>query len=175
MLVAERQVKRRGSCSKHRRPASSGPREKTGLDVLAMRAAAIDLGRVRVGIAVSDELGVLAHPRPFLSGRSQSKLLDALETLAADESIEVFIVGLPLEMNGREGPAAKRARTFGAALQARLGARVVFVDERLSTVEAHGRLREAGGNARSARGKVDSAAAALLLQTWMDSPADSGA
>jgi putative Holliday junction resolvase len=133
-----------------------------------MRAAAIDLGRVRVGIAVSDELGVLAHPRPFLSGRSESKLLDSLAQLAESEGVEIFIVGLPLEMDGREGRGAKRARRFGDALRARLGTPVEFWDERLSTVEAHARLRAAGENARSARGRVDSAAAALLLQGWMD-------
>lgn len=168
MLVAERQVKRRGRAPGAQAPGRSGPSPKTGLNVVVMRAAAIDLGRVRVGIAVSDELGVLAHPRPFLSGRSESKLLDGLADLAKQEALGVFILGLPLEMDGREGRAAKRARRFGAALQARTGTPVQYLDERLTTVTAHSRLREAGGDAKSAKSRIDSAAAALLLQSWMD-------
>ncbi|MEZ4226260.1 MAG: Holliday junction resolvase RuvX [Polyangiaceae bacterium] len=133
-----------------------------------MRAAAIDLGRERVGVAVADELGALAHPRAHLPGRPESALLDALAQLVEAEGIDVFVVGLPLEMSGREGPAARRARRFGAVLQTRTGRTVEFLDERLSTREAAGRLREGGRNSRAARSRIDSAAAALLLQTWLD-------
>ncbi len=169
MLVAERQVKRRGGGWAPASGRMSGPVDKTGLNVVAMRAAGIDLGRVRVGLAVSDDLGAMAHPRPFLGGQSEPKLLDSLAALAAEEGIDVFVIGLPLEMDGREGRAAKRARRFGQALQTRLEVEVVFVDERLSTVQAHSQLRQGGENARTARSKVDSAAAALILQTWLDS------
>ena len=133
-----------------------------------MRAAAIDLGAVRVGLAVADELGLLAHPRPFLDGKNQPALLRKLKELQAVEQLEVFVLGLPRELNGREGPAAKRARTFAAKLEQATPAKVELYDEWLSTREAAGRLRAQGLNAKEQRGRIDSAAAAILLQSWLD-------
>lgn len=133
-----------------------------------MRAAGIDLGRARVGIAVSDELGLLAHPRPYLDGHSLNALLKSLSQLAEAEQLTRFVVGLPRLLNGQEGPAARRARRFAEQLEATSGVKVELFDERLSTREAHARLRATGTNARQARQRVDSAAAALLLQAWLD-------
>jgi putative Holliday junction resolvase len=133
-----------------------------------MRAAAIDLGAVRVGLAVADDLGLLAHPRPFLDGKDQVGLLRRLKALQAEEQIDVFVLGLPRELSGREGPAAKRARAFAERLGRATPARVELYDEWLSTREAAGRLRAQGLNAKQQRGRIDSAAAALLLQSWLD-------
>jgi putative Holliday junction resolvase len=132
------------------------------------RAAAIDLGKARVGVAVTDELGLYAHPRPLLDGRSRKALLSALSALARDEGITRFIVGLPLEMNGDEGPAARRAAEFAQALADATGVEVELLDERLTTVEAGRRLREGGVSGRRGKERVDGAAAALLLQAWLD-------
>ncbi len=133
-----------------------------------MRAAAIDLGTVRVGLALSDDLGLLAHPRPFLDGRSPKGLLAALKELAVREEIEVFVVGLPRALNGREGGPARRARAFADQLQQSTGVRVELVDEWLTTQQAGARLREGGRTAKEARQRIDSAAAAVLLQSWLD-------
>ena len=133
-----------------------------------MRAAAIDLGAVRVGLAVADDLGLLAHPRPFLDGKNQAALLRALQALQVEEKLEVFVLGLPRELNGREGPAAKRARAFAAKLEQATPAQVELYDEWLSTREAAGRLRAQGLNSKQQRGRIDSAAAAVLLQSWLD-------
>jgi putative Holliday junction resolvase len=76
------------------------------------KVAAIDLGKARVGVAVSDDLGLLAHPRPPLSGTSQRALLESLAELAREEEITRFLVGLPLEMSGAEGTAARSAIAF---------------------------------------------------------------
>ena len=133
-----------------------------------VRAAAIDFGAVRVGLAVADDLGLLAHPRPFLDGRNQQQLLLKLQELQQAEQIELFVVGLPRELKGREGPAARRVRAFVAKLEQATPARVELYDEWLSTREAAGRLRAQGRNARQQRGRVDSAAAANLLQSWLD-------
>ncbi|MBK8994787.1 MAG: Holliday junction resolvase RuvX [Myxococcales bacterium] len=133
-----------------------------------MRAAAIDLGTVRVGLAVADDLGLLAHPRPFLNGKDKGKLIAELGRLAQEEGIERFLVGLPRRLDGREGPEAKRARQFAAKLRAATGVAVEMIDEWLSTREAAARLRERGVKAREARAVVDSEAAALLLQSWLD-------
>src|SRR5689334_18117445 len=122
-----------------------------------MRVAAIDLGKVRVGLAVSDELGVLAHPRTALAGGNPKKLLGDLARLAREEGIGRFLVGLPLNRTGGEGREAARARKFAQALADATGLEVELVDERLSTVEATRRLAEGGISARERRPLVDSA------------------
>jgi putative Holliday junction resolvase len=138
-----------------------------------MRTAAIDLGSVRVGIAVSDELGLMAHPRPPIPGGDQSALIAALERLVTAEGIERFLVGLPRQLDGSEGRGARQARRFAATLAARTGLEVTLCDEWLTTRQAHERLREAGNKQRDTRERVDGAAAAILLQSWLDARADS--
>lgn len=136
-----------------------------------MRVLAIDLGSVRVGVAISDELGLMAHPRPHLAGGDAKRLLAEIAKLAAAEGVERFLIGLPRHLNGTEGRAARDARRFAAALARATSLPVSLVDEWLSTVEAHARLREAGNTQREARTRVDSAAAAVLLQSWLDARA----
>jgi putative Holliday junction resolvase len=132
------------------------------------KVAAIDLGKARVGVAVTDELGLMAHTRPFLDGKSRKALLRALVALCREEGIARFLVGLPLEMTGAEGPAARRALAFAHELADATGAPVEMVDERLSTVQAGRRLHDAGVGARAQKSRIDGAAAALLLQGWLD-------
>jgi len=133
-----------------------------------MRAAGIDLGKVRVGLAVADELGLMAHPRPHLDGRDPGRVVESLIRLADEEQIDVFVVGLPRRLNGEEGPPARRARRFAERLRARSGRRVELVDEWLTTREAQARLRAQGLGERESRSRIDSAAAAVLLQSWLD-------
>ena len=133
-----------------------------------MRVAAVDLGKVRVGLAVSDELGMVAHPRPPMRGDNPRRLVADLVRLAAAEGIDRFLVGLPLDRRGEEGREAGRARKFAQALADAIGRDVELVDERLSTVEATRRLREGGVSARKGRRLVDGMAAAVLLQAWLD-------
>jgi putative Holliday junction resolvase len=133
-----------------------------------MRVAALDLGKVRVGLAVSDELGVIAHPRPPLPGGNHKRLLSELALLARGEKIRRFLVGLPLNRQGEEGREAQRVRKFAQALADATGREIELVDERLSTVEATRRLREGGVSAKKGRQRVDGAAAAVLLQAWLD-------
>ncbi|MCU0692161.1 MAG: Holliday junction resolvase RuvX, partial [Polyangiaceae bacterium] len=133
-----------------------------------MRVAAVDLGKVRVGLAVTDELGLMAHPRPALDGRNRRALLARLVELVHDEQVELFVVGLPLDPSGRDGPAAREARAFAAQVEQATSVPVELWDERFTTVEAQRRLRDAGRNARSSRQRIDSAAACVLLQAWLD-------
>lgn len=134
-----------------------------------VRSAAIDYGKVRVGLAVSDELGLLAHARPHLDGSNPGRLVDALARLANEEDIEVFIVGLPRRLDGSEGASARRARAFAERLQRRSGKPVILLDERLTTKQAGAQLTAIGRNTREQRSLIDSVSAALLLQTYLDS------
>lgn len=119
-------------------------------------------------MAVADELGLMAHPRPFLDGRDPKRAIAALVALAAEEGIEIFVVGLPRTLKGEEGPSALKARRFAETLAAQSGRPVELMDEWLSTKEARGRLRDQGLDDRQARQRVDSAAAAVVLQSWLD-------
>jgi putative Holliday junction resolvase len=133
-----------------------------------VRAIAVDVGKVRVGVAVADELGLAAHPRPYVDGRDPRRAVEALAALAEAERIDRFIVGLPRTLRGEGGPPARRARRFAEALARRTGLAVELADEWLSTREARGRLRDAGLGERELRERVDSAAAAVVLQSWLD-------
>jgi putative Holliday junction resolvase len=139
-----------------------------------VRAIAVDVGKVRIGVAIADELGLVAHPRPYVDGRDPRKAVEALAVLAEAEHADRFVVGLPRTLKGEEGPSARRARKFAAALTKRTGLAVELCDEWLSTREARGRLRDAGLDERALRERVDSAAAAVVLQAWLDGRRASG-
>jgi len=136
------------------------------------RAVGVDLGSRRIGIAVSDAAGSLAFPRPFVQ-RHKDRALDhqAIAAVVDEIGARVVVVGLPLSLDGRHGPAAdaaaEEARALGTLLEPR-GVRVETLDERLTTVTAHGALGAAGTGTRQRRVRVDSAAAAVLLQSWLD-------
>ncbi len=132
------------------------------------RTIGLDLGGVRCGVAIDDELGQLAHPRPNLPAKDRKALVAKLAELARDEGAERFVIGLPLEMSGAEGQAAERVRTFAQHLADASGLDVVLWDERLSTVEASAALHRAGLDARAQKGVIDAAAAVTILQSWLD-------
>ncbi|MBW2527718.1 MAG: Holliday junction resolvase RuvX [Deltaproteobacteria bacterium] len=132
------------------------------------RVAAIDLGKARVGVAVSDELGLCAHERPTLDGRNRRRLLESLRALAEQEGIVRFVVGWPLHMSGDAGRAADRAVSFAQQLADATGREVELCDERWTSVQAERELRAAGRRGRSSSGNVDARAAALILQQWLD-------
>jgi putative Holliday junction resolvase len=129
----------------------------------------IDLGEVRVGLAVSDDLGMLAHPWETIPAGAD--LAGRVARKAAERGVEVIVVGVPRNMDGTYGPAAEKSRAFLAQLAEVTAARVVGWDERLTTVAAQRALREAGRPARKQRDVVDQAAAQILLQSWLDAQA----
>ncbi len=137
-----------------------------------MRALGVDLGSKRIGIAVSDRSGTIASPLTVLQ-RSGSSRRDhqAIAALVAEEEAELVVVGLPLNMNGTIGPAAKAAVTEADALATVVGVPVITFDERRTTVTADRALMEANIGARDRRKYVDKVAAAVMLQTWLDSRA----
>jgi putative holliday junction resolvase len=123
---------------------------------------------------MSDELGLLAHPRPFIPARDRTELVRALEALIQEESVELLVVGLPRTLDGKEGTSARRARQFSTLLTRVTKLEVVLRDEWLTTKEATARLSEQGLTGRKARERVDSAAATILLQSFLDEQRASG-
>lgn len=130
------------------------------------RTMAVDLGSARTGVAVSDELGMLAQPWKTLPGGEAS--LEAVVAAAGELSPGRILVGLPRNMDGTYGPAAEAARAFAENLRVRVTCPVDLWDERLTTVAAQRSLRESGRKARDQRGVVDQVAAQILLQSWLD-------
>ncbi|MEO5743579.1 MAG: Holliday junction resolvase RuvX [Terracoccus sp.] len=136
----------------------------------------VDVGSVRVGVAASDPSAVLAHPVRTLARDLQGGSdLEALVVLVAElEAVEV-VVGLPRLMSGAEGEAARLARDYAVNLARRIRpVEVRLVDERLTTVAAHRRLRDSGVPGRGQRAVVDQAAAVLILQSALDAAASTG-
>jgi len=132
------------------------------------RTIGLDLGGARCGVAIDDELGKLAHPRPNLPAKDRPALVTALVALAKEENAARFVVGLPLDMSGKEGRAAERVRLFAQKLADATGLDVELQDERLTTVEASRALHDAGHDARAQKSKIDGAAATTILQAWLD-------
>jgi putative Holliday junction resolvase len=129
----------------------------------------IDLGRKRIGLAISDESERIALPAGILESRGRAADLAAIRRLARERGVSCVVVGLPLHMNGRPGPEAEAARAFAAALAGALGVPVETLDERWSTVEAERTLRETGQSRRKRRsGAADTLAATLLLRTFLE-------
>lgn len=132
------------------------------------RILALDRGEVRVGVAISDELGMFAHPRPLLDGRRGKEMFEAVAEIVREEGVTRILVGLPLDPKGHDGPAARRAVRFAQEVADATGVEVELVDERMTTVLAERSLRDAGVSKKDRRSKVDGAAAAWLLQGWLD-------
>ena len=127
----------------------------------------LDHGSRRIGVAVGDTETGMAFARAAIIRRNLEVDLAAIEALAGAESTDLIVIGLPLNMDGTEGDQAASARAFGARLVAR-GIPVAYEDERLSSWEAGERLIEAGRRPRRQSGEVDSTAARLILQQYLD-------
>jgi putative Holliday junction resolvase len=141
--------------------------------------AALDLGSRRIGVAYSDSRRTLASPWGTVE-RSGDAARDRAAVMAAITGTEAttVVVGLPLSLSGRTGPAARAALEEVDALRglcAPLGIAVVTADERLTTIEAQRSLTRAGRTGKAARTVIDSAAAMVLLQSWLESKASASA
>jgi putative Holliday junction resolvase len=131
------------------------------------RLLGLDHGKRRIGVAVADSETGMAFARTAIQRRNLDHDLALVRELCTSEGVEQVVVGLPLNMDGTEGSQAADARAFGARLS-EAGHDVVFEDERLSSWEAAQRLAEAGRRPERASGELDSAAARLILQQYLD-------
>jgi putative Holliday junction resolvase len=132
-----------------------------------MRIAALDVGEARIGVAVSDELGITAQGVGVVRRVGGRRDLDALADLLGPYAPSRLVVGLPLGLNGTEGPQAVKVRAFAEKVAAHLALPLEFWDERLTTVAAERALLEADVSRRRRRDVVDQVAANLILQGWL--------
>jgi putative holliday junction resolvase len=136
---------------------SAGPRRVLGIDV----------GSVRIGLAISDETLTLASPVATIPNQPRT-LWTRIEREMEDRQVERIVIGLPRRLDGTEGDSAERARSFAAELGARTTIPIDFWDERFTTTLAERALIESGVRRKRRREVIDSVAAALILQNWLD-------
>jgi putative Holliday junction resolvase len=133
------------------------------------RILALDLGKKRIGLAISDPLGISAQGLPNLVRTNKRSDLAALEELARQRQVGLFLMGNPINMGGAEGRQSGWVREFAAALAERTGLPVEFRDERLTSVEAGRVLRSSGISIAKRAAAVDRLSAVILLQSYLDS------
>jgi putative Holliday junction resolvase len=133
------------------------------------RVLALDLGKKRIGLALSDELGITAQGLETLQRTNIREDLSRLSQLALERNVSLILIGNPLHMSGREGRQVEYAREFGERLQAATGLPVEFWDERLTTVAAQRVLRESGISIEKRAQAVDRLSAVILLESYLDS------
>jgi putative Holliday junction resolvase len=140
-----------------------------------MRTFGLDVGTKTIGVAVSDALGLTAQSVTTIRRTSLKADLAALGELAREHDVSRVVIGLPLNMDGSEGPRAEASRKFAESVTSTLGLAVEFWDERLSTVAAQRTLLEADLSRAKRKQVIDQAAAQFILQGWMDAhrPAES--
>jgi putative Holliday junction resolvase len=127
---------------------------------------ALDLGRARIGVAISDELQLLAHPLETI--RSDGQAMSRVAQIVRQKNVDHVVVGLPRQMSGAIGAAAIEALQFVGKLRAILPCGVTTSDERLTTAAAHRALHDAGKKTRYTKGYVDQVAAQMILQGYLD-------
>ena len=136
-----------------------------------MRILAIDHGSKRMGIAVSDELEIIAQPLEFILAEPFASFLARLKELLAEKEVGLVLVGMPRNMDGSYGPAALKVQEFVAALRNAITIPVQTWDERLTSAQANRFLIEGKVRRQERKQKVDKTAAAILLQSYLDSRA----
>lgn len=132
------------------------------------RVLGIDFGTRRIGLALSDPTGTLASPLPFLENTSLQNVAASLKELIQTHAVQIVVVGMPRSLDGTYGPAAAKVREFIAQIQPHLSAQMIHQDERLTTAQASRDLSQMGLSQKDLRKKVDSSAACLIVQQFLD-------
>ncbi len=133
-----------------------------------MRILALDHGTKRIGIAVSDELKMIAQPLEFVPAEPFADFLTRLKDLLREKEVELILIGMPRNMDGSYGPAALKVQEFIAALRGAITVPIKAWDERLTSVQANRLLIQANVRREDRKQKVDKMAAAILLQSYLD-------
>lgn len=136
-----------------------------------MRAIGLDFGSKTVGVAVTDDLGLTAVSLEIIRREREGHLRKTcarIEEIIRERGTDTIVLGLPLNMNGSEGERAKKTREFADMLYRRTGIRPVFVDERLTTVEADELIKLTGNHKKDRKAHIDSMAAAIILEDYLN-------
>ena len=133
------------------------------------RALGIDHGDARIGLAISDDLGMLAHPLETIKTSETPDPAARIAQIVASENIGQIVLGMPRNMDGSYGPASEKVKAFAAKLAEKTECPVKFWDERLTSVAAQKSLHAGGKNTKQSRAVIDQVAAQLILQGWLDS------
>ncbi|MGO8947363.1 MAG: Holliday junction resolvase RuvX [Ktedonobacterales bacterium] len=139
-----------------------------------MRVLALDIGSVRIGVATSDETEFLASPYATIRRRSDQAAVDAILRTLEETEAGLVVVGLPVSFDGKLHAQARSIQSFAENLRKRLSVPMVYADETLSTVRAEERLRASGVRPERATSRIDAAAAAVILQDYLDQRRQSG-
>ena len=134
-----------------------------------MRILALDVGDRRIGVAISDDLCLIAHPWKVIERKSLKEDISHLRRIVEDEKTQEMIVGMPLNMDGTSGRQAEKVKGFVTHLKSEFSLPIKIWDERLTTVAAERPLREAGLSGRKRRKVIDKLAACFILQNYLDS------
>jgi putative Holliday junction resolvase len=139
---------------------------------MVKKALGIDLGAARVGLALSDDLGMMAHPLETVQVKAAGDLAAYIAAVAKREKVELVVLGMPRNMDGSHGAAAVKTCEFGEKLRVALsGTELRYWDERMTSVAAQKALHEAGRNVKTSRQVIDQVAAQMILQGYLDSQA----
>ena len=133
-----------------------------------MRILALDHGTKRIGVAISDELGIIAQPLEFIPAEPLEKFYQRLAVILAEKQVTEIVVGMPFNMNGSIGPAAQKVERFVTELKTKVAPPIHTCDERLTTYEAENLLISAGTRRKKRKQVIDKMAAAVLLQGYLD-------
>ena len=136
-----------------------------------MKYLAIDYGKKRTGLAVADDQTRIALPLEVIETSSDTERIRRIAEAIEDQGVDALVLGLPLNMDGSEGPASKGARQFSKRLAEAVGLTVHFVDERLTSHEAESVLRETGLSGRKTKTRRDAVAAAVILRDFLQKEA----
>lgn len=131
------------------------------------RIVGLDPGQRRIGVAVADPTGTIASPDRYID-RTEVDLAEALTNLCKEFDVSVFVIGLPIALDGTEGPSARAARDLGELVKTTTGVEVAFEDERFTSKTAENALISGGVRRRKRKEKRDQIAAAVMLQNYLD-------
>lgn len=134
----------------------------------------LDIGDTRIGVAISDALGVAAHPLCTLTRKNRQVDLIVISDLISIHEVECVVIGLPISLDGSLGPQAEAVQKFAKRLEGVLDVPIAFQDERFTTAEAEEILRELGKDAREQKGIIDEVAAVLILKDYMNRCQETG-
>ena len=132
------------------------------------RILGLDVGDARIGVALSDPLGLTAQRLTVIERTAPAQDVEVVQTLVTQHGVRTVVVGLPLTMRGERGPQARKVAAFSEALRRRLAMPVELIDERLTTVQGSRALQETGTRGRKRKAVIDQVAAQLILQQYLD-------